>query len=78
MMKVAFAMMCLLVAATTTDAVYRPWPPECVDVANVMLEQCKMFFVHQESPPTAECCRWFSAAVSMGRRGAGFAGVWSF
>ncbi|CAE6171624.1 unnamed protein product [Arabidopsis arenosa] len=46
---------------TTAGAVYRPWPPECVDVANVMVEQCKMFFVHQESPPTAECCRWFSS-----------------
>ncbi|KAG7649372.1 Bifunctional inhibitor/plant lipid transfer protein/seed storage helical domain superfamily [Arabidopsis thaliana x Arabidopsis arenosa] len=54
-------MTCLLVAVTIADAVYRPWPSECVEVANVMVEQCKMFFVHQESPPTAECCRWFSS-----------------
>ncbi|CAA7050145.1 unnamed protein product [Microthlaspi erraticum] len=54
-------MTCLLVAVTTTDAVYRPWPPECVDVASVMVEECRSFFVQEESPPTAECCHWFSS-----------------
>ncbi|KAJ4913458.1 Bifunctional inhibitor/lipid-transfer protein/seed storage 2S albumin superfamily protein [Raphanus sativus] len=61
MMKVAFAMTCMLVAVTTADKADRPWPPECLEVANVMVEECKLFFVEQESPPTAECCGWFSS-----------------
>ncbi|CAN7070566.1 unnamed protein product, partial [Brassica oleracea var. botrytis] len=61
MMKVAFAMTCMLFAVTTADQVDRPWPRECLEVANVMVEQCKLFFVEQESPPTFECCGWFSS-----------------
>ncbi|KAF2569120.1 hypothetical protein F2Q68_00026133 [Brassica cretica] len=61
MMKVAFAMTCMLFAVTTADQVDRPWPRECLEVANVMVEQCKLFFVEQESPPTTECCGWFSS-----------------
>ncbi|KAH0941193.1 hypothetical protein HID58_000830 [Brassica napus] len=43
MMRVAFAMTCMLFAITTAD------------------KECKLFFVEQESPPTAECCGWFSS-----------------
>ncbi|KAG2239792.1 hypothetical protein Bca52824_091318 [Brassica carinata] len=54
-------MTCMMIAVTTADKVDRSWPPECLEVANVMVEQCKLFFVQQESPPTAECCGWFSS-----------------